>query len=85
MHENLHFCDMIVARLHEETKWIGYTSKKKKKVDRILFVGFLFGLGDYCQSTKWIIITFTVYFILIKRILNDTDKSIFISQKKKKR
>ena len=66
MHENLHFCDMIVARLHEETKWIGYC----------LLDSFL-DWGIIVKVPNGLIITFAIYFILVKRILNDTEKSIF--------
>ena len=76
MHENLHFCDMIAARLHEETKWIGYTSKKKTWIGYCLLDSFL-GWGIIVKVPNGLIITFTIYFILIKRILNDTEKSIF--------
>ena len=57
---------MIVARLHEETKLIGYC----------LLDSFL-GWGIIVKVPNGLIITFTIYFILIKRILNDTEKSIF--------
>ena len=65
-----------VARLHEETKWIGYC----------LLDSFL-GWGIIFKVPNGLIITFTIYFILIKRfffffdkikrILNDREKNIF--------
>ena len=50
----------------QKKKWIGYC----------LLDSFL-GWGIIVKVPNGLIITFTIYFILIKRILNDTKKSIF--------
>jgi len=57
---------MIVTGLHEETKLIGY----------FLLDSFL-GWGIIVKVPRRLIITFTIYFILVKRILNDIEKSKF--------